>query len=559
MVDAHRVGTIVSIPETNKALVLVDEKLVENNTSLIGRLVGVKQGNMLIIGVITDSKAYNELNEPDKMKRLKELLDQRIVSEQEIHLVYVEFVTAIKEETPIERTPLNFLIKPSQEVFLLENHNTIKELNQRFDSIGYFIGENIKQPLHIKDFKEEAYHTLIVGKTGSGKSSLAMMLMSLYAKNSDMSFVIIDPVGEFARAFEGREGTFPIRKVWQNLNRSVTIIKPGISHKLDHKEIFIGFCKYFNLFEPIGITNQKIREASEKLLKLLEIETFSELPLLTFEEFVEKTTKKRNNTYELAEIYSASNKAKRDEITEKLETQESLEEFYKKYKTIQRFFANKPGIIEEIQKLSTENRLTFCIDLSEIEWLNPAYANEIKALIVERICRELYKLGKTAYNQGRSLNTLAILDEAHRFVPAKGLSEDTEEQDKTTKAIKTSIIETRKFGLGWLIISTRASNLDRRIFEETRNKFIGFGLHTGSDADLLREYFKGKDILTRYANMQDPEDVLSKNKKVQFMVHGPITVLSREHPEFIQVFSFEEFLKHNSLDETKIAKEWDFF
>ena len=68
--------------------------------------------------------------------------------------------------------------------------------------LGYVYGSTPKLPLWFKHFGTgphgagEAYHIGIFGKTGSGKSVLAKMILLAYARYSDMAIFVIDPQGE---------------------------------------------------------------------------------------------------------------------------------------------------------------------------------------------------------------------------------------------------------------------------------------------------------------------------------------------------------------------------
>ena len=53
----------------------------------------------------------------------------------------------------------------------------------------------------------EAYHLGIFGKTGSGKSVLAKMIMLAYARYEKMGILVIDPQGEFSQDASG-DGCF---------------------------------------------------------------------------------------------------------------------------------------------------------------------------------------------------------------------------------------------------------------------------------------------------------------------------------------------------------------
>jgi len=81
----------------------------------------------------------------------------------------------------------------------------LKEYQEQLFYLGNAYGTNIKLPMWFKHFGEngiqsagEAYHIGIFGKTGSGKSVLAKMTLSAYARHKDMSIFILDPQGEFS-------------------------------------------------------------------------------------------------------------------------------------------------------------------------------------------------------------------------------------------------------------------------------------------------------------------------------------------------------------------------
>lgn len=67
--------------------------------------------------------------------------------------------------------------------------------------LGHVYGSKPKLPLWFKHFDRgadgagEAYHLGIFGKTGSGKSVLAKMIMLAYARYKQMGILVIDPQG----------------------------------------------------------------------------------------------------------------------------------------------------------------------------------------------------------------------------------------------------------------------------------------------------------------------------------------------------------------------------
>src|SRR5947208_202477 len=70
--------------------------------------------------------------------------------------------------------------------------------------LGYVYGSKPRLPLWFKHFDRgpdgagEAYHLGVFGKTGSGKSVLAKMMLLAYARYPKMALLIVDPQGEFA-------------------------------------------------------------------------------------------------------------------------------------------------------------------------------------------------------------------------------------------------------------------------------------------------------------------------------------------------------------------------
>jgi len=70
--------------------------------------------------------------------------------------------------------------------------------------LGHVYGSKPKLPLWFKHFDTgpdgtgEAYHLGIFGKTGSGKSVLAKMILLAYARHKRMGLFVFDPQGEFS-------------------------------------------------------------------------------------------------------------------------------------------------------------------------------------------------------------------------------------------------------------------------------------------------------------------------------------------------------------------------
>src|SRR5207245_6166524 len=71
--------------------------------------------------------------------------------------------------------------------------------------LGHVYGSKPMLPLWFKHFDRgpdgagEAYHLGIFGKTGSGKSVLAKMMLLAYARYPKMALLVVGPQGEFSK------------------------------------------------------------------------------------------------------------------------------------------------------------------------------------------------------------------------------------------------------------------------------------------------------------------------------------------------------------------------
>ncbi|MDH7506040.1 MAG: ATPase, partial [Candidatus Acetothermia bacterium] len=180
----------------------------------------------------------------------------------------------------------------------------------------------------------------------------------------------------------------------------------------------------------------------------------------------------------------------------------------------------------------------------------PLFWNEmIQALVIKRLLEGIRTAAEYAYKQNRSLNTLVLIDEAHRLAPR----EDPESEEK--KAVRSILIDaartTRKYGVGWLFISQTLSSLHREILEQLRIFFFGFGLGMGAEFKALSELVGGRSkALDLYQLFRDPHSSFDiATREYSFMTIGPVSPLSfAGTPLFFNAFNnVKEFLDTNAL------------
>ncbi len=530
-------------------------KEYQEGEAILGRLVQIKNGDKLIIGRVMDFHRLSDLlKDYDQAKlfdkRKESAVAKELLSFREGIILEVDLITALSGNA---RVPLNFPIKLLSDLEFLEDFPF--ERNAHTGYLGHFWGTNIKAPLILQDFQtlKEAYHFFVAGQTGSGKSTLVQMLLALYNKlNPRMNFLILDTVGEFTASFKGKRQLFlHLKDVWQG---EVEIYTPPENLALEGWELFKELCLENEIMKHLDVPVKSVENAKggidylvEKLIESLRKITTGDLTC----EIVEKVVFALKNDEEFVKsIYKRDNNS-RERVKVALNNPDKLIKFLKALQEIVKLFTtantNKKTIREVVSGFLEsvwEGSSGKCVVLDFTLYKAGGNLLGMRSKYVRETLRHLYNAGIDLYRRSGNLNlnTLVVLEEAHNYVPKR--TEDKETNTLSDEIVKY-FIETRKFGIGWMCITTRPSNVRREVFDHSRVKFIGMGLTSGPDADLLKEAF-GPEFLNTYRLFPDPSDPLSPKKEVCFAISGPITILSRQSPEFITVLSSkEEFLKAN--------------
>jgi hypothetical protein len=171
----------------------------------------------------------------------------------------------------------------------------------------------------------------------------------------------------------------------------------------------------------------------------------------------------------------------------------------------------------------------------------------IQALVIKRLLDGLTYSAETAYLENRFLNTLVILDEAHRLAPREEI--ENEKQESVRASLLDAVRTTRKYGLGWMFISQTLSSLHREIIGQLRIFFFGFGLGLGTEFMALKELIGGdQNALKLYQTFRDPHSAFDiTSRQYTFMTIGPVSPLSfAGTPLFLTAFNTpKEFIDNN--------------
>jgi len=173
--------------------------------------------------------------------------------------------------------------------------------------------------------------------------------------------------------------------------------------------------------------------------------------------------------------------------------------------------------------------------------------DDVRMIVINDFLESLTAEAQGAFKKKKTLNTLVVLDEAHRLAPRE--KQENPEFELVKATLKDAVRTTRKYGLGWAFISQTLSSLDREIINQIRIYIFGFGLAYGTELQALREIIGGNEEAIRlYQIFKDPQST-PKQREYSFMTIGPVSPLSFSGiPLFFKALHYpDEFVKSNSL------------
>lgn len=564
--NAERIGVIGS-PSSSHNLTIdimgtaVDKKLVGSICMFNFKQDGADH---FALGQITEIDLRNIWSEDPTMRgliRQKGRVDP-ITERQDTHTASM-LVSSVFGKNQRSYQPSMLGTVPSTGTSIrLMNEQFMRDLLSDFSKelvyLGKAYGSNVLLPMWFKHFGkgeggiEEAYHIGIFGKTGSGKSVLSKMVMMAYARHKPMTIFVLDPQGEFAKI---RDDT----KVLDSLEKLGKKPKIYSLHNLvlSGNVLFKKILALSGFLDELGIVHQdnKARAANQ-----IDMMLQGRHPLFGPKQGIVPWDFHKREVFNLIwealktdqvliHIYSTKDLMERVRSTIQAADEEYM---YKLWRSVAMLFTYKQGTESiEIKKLTKSvmdgaSGQVIIIDLSEgnvpadILW-----NDKMRMIVINEFLQSLGSEAQVAYKEGKSLNTLVVIDEAHRLAPREPQNSPELETIKTT--LKDAIRTTRKFGLGWMFISQTLSGLDREIINQLRIYIFGFGLAYGVELQGLREIIGGNDEAIRlYQLFKDPQSN-PHQKEYSFMTIGPISPLSFSGiPLFFQALPYpDSYIRDN--------------
>lgn len=568
--NLERIGMIGSPSSTTELTLDILQSAV--NKKLVGELATFKflQENMdhYAIGQITEVELRNVWLEGASMRsiaRQKGTVNP-VSEQQDTHIGQMTVSAVFSEETDgFEQSLLGTVPATGTYIKIADDEllqTLLEKQKQQLFYLGNVYGSKPMLPMTFRHFGRgengagEAYHIGVFGKTGSGKSTLTKMILTAYMRFPELGILIFDPQGEFSKDFNSHSSDdfkVPMKEVAQKQGKTVAVISIR-NLVLDRWELFEQILGESSFFERLSMPKGENRElACSLLVEHLRRQSITLKDLHTRDSFDRGWAILQDPNVQTI-FYRSQNS--RDRFNSNIQNA-NADEFYNDFwlPVANLFSENREGAKKVEAALnwlinpSTAKRPILVIDLSK-EKAEGMYWNErIQALVIKRILQGLNSSAEYFYKSNQNLNTLVVIDEAHRLAPKENPTDDVL---KSVKSIFIdSILTTRKYGLGWFFISQTLSSIDKTIINQLRISFFGFGLSMGTEFQSLKELAGGDaNALKLYQSFRDPHSTLNPaNKQYSFMTVGPASPLSfAGTPLFLTAFNkIQTFVEKNNL------------
>jgi len=576
---------VVGSPSTNTELTvdLLQEATEERLVGALTAFEAVQDGHPIIcVGQIVGIELKNRWHEDSVFRNLVKRTGEipPITNRQDTRTADLVVGATFRQTTNGYEPEVLGMVPPTGTRVYRVDQPLLDRLLQVYRSEIVYMGRayanDILYPMWFKHFGSgpsgagEAYHLGVFGKTGSGKSGLAKMMLCAYARHPQMGILVIDPQGEFSLELSGtRVGQqgLPLDEIIRGLGRDIRVYRIS-DLQLDDWATFEEMLISLRFFEQLAIpsaSTENTRRAAEVVRNAFEgTHNLDSLDTLAVLRDALNAINDQNNA---GFIYTSRNRAQQlqQRVQRFLNNQPALNElFTNSWEPICRLFsrgenrerlftysARQPGIINMLlgSAGSSDARPVIVIDISR-QGNQRFWSEELQRRILGKLLNILISQATSSLSTRQSANVLVLLDEAHRHAPSGRLEQDSE-ADRLRSMLRRAVRETRKYGIGWFFISQTLGGLDNEIIQQLRILTFGFGLAMGTEFDRLRDFVGGdKRALELYQSFRDPQSFPRRElQEFPFMAVGPVSPLAFSgKPLFFTAFTdSQEFLQVNKL------------
>ena len=424
--------------------------------------------------------------------------------------------------------------------------------------------DDVRLPLNLRHFGDprtgglgEAYHTGIFGMTGSGKSGFATYMLAAYARHPSLGLLIMDPQGQFSN----EQGLpFSLQSHARAMGRHVEVL--SVSQELQLRKnalLFVDFLSQTRFIRDILTirAGENAESAIAEMTRIIQAQNgWTELDAVAV--LTNILTSLVSDDAAMKRIYASQ--VSRDRVIGQInamlnnpnEFQIALELFEPLHSLFTR--TNSAGhtrrsleqVLHQLLDATSEPRPLVIINL-KAQADDILESTSVKARILREICSAISRTAEQRFEEGTSLNTMVVFDEAQRFA-----AQDAEGEE--ARALGERLVDyvrtTRKFGLGWTFITQEVSSLRRSIYDQLRVRSFGYGLTSGTELRRLSETIGNSESLELYRSFVDPQAI--QPSRYSFMLTGPISPLSfTGAPVFLSVYTdHSNFLRDNGTPYT---------
>jgi hypothetical protein len=578
---------VVGSPSTNTELTLdlLQEATEERVVGALTNFQAIQNGQTIVsVGQVVGIELKNRWHEDSVFRNLVKRTGEipPITNRQDTRIAdLVVGATFRRTENGFEPEVLGMVPPTGTRVSRVDQRlldNLLAAYQQEIFYLGQAYANDVLYPMWFKHFGSndqgpggagEAYHIGVFGKTGSGKSGLAKMMLCAYARHPQMGILMIDPQGEFSLEFSGtrvgRQG-LQLDQIVREQGREVHVYRIG-DLQLDDWDTLEEMLQSLRFLEKLGIPTRSVdnsRKAAEVIRNALE--GTHQLDNLGTQQALDDAliavSDQNNATY----IYSAQRARELQQRVQRLQSDQNrltqvlsqswipICHLFSRGENRRRLFnysTQEPGIINMLLGTAGDStpRPVIVIDISR-QGNRSIWSEELQRRILGKLLNILVSQATSSLSTQESANVLVVLDEAHRHAPSGRLDQDSE-AERLRLLLRRAVRETRKYGLGWFLISQTLGGIDPEILQQLRILSFGFGLAMGPEFDRLRDFVGGdKRSLELYQSFRDPQSFPARHlQEFPFMAVGPISPLAFSgKPVFFNMFTdMQRFLEANSM------------
>ncbi|WP_338749489.1 ATP-binding protein [Bacillus sp. FJAT-52991] len=509
-------GQVVSISgmnliiELNKDLlqrnleqqIIIDGKVVKMHVGIVGDifLIGDLDSNNIHFGIFEEVKLVTSYE--DVANNQNQFTNQSVSNDKNKAVAIAKIIgyqdKSIEDRLKFQRG-IGHYPRFNSKCYLLtsdEKKSLFSLSNGEGIKVGNVAGiESEEVAIHIDKFLGK--HSVILGSTGSGKSSTVASILQKILKEYQYSHILFfDLHDEYSAAFNSEEFSKRVNKI----NSNGFKLPYWLLNFEEFQSIFLGDMDSTKNGDGIRILKEQILKLKEKehdkiKTQVGDIEKISINSPIYFDidMLLDDITKLNRRTIWRSDNALALNEDGTDFLVSQGNTNvDRPGKGQDKVNQDLNYFGKLNQVIEKISSIRNDRRFTFlfqddvedslfiksylenllCIpkdedkaqltilDLSKI----PSEVTPVIIGIVSRICFE-FKLWEENSN---TLPFYLVFEEAHNYIP----KETTSNTRLTKKYIERIAKEGRKYGITQLIISQRPSDLSSTIISQCSNFFV---------------------------------------------------------------------------------------